>query len=178
MQPYRSPAGRVAVQKIAYFLTQAGVPTGLQHVTGSFGPFSPEFAAMRRKLINHGILVERRMGQLLPLEPGPTLANAQKVYATELARWGDSIEQVVDLFMRLRTGRQAEVAATVHFASKALRASTGAEPTELEVLKSVRQWKERRNPPLKDAELALAIRGLNALGWLSIPASDSLPVPP
>jgi O-acetyl-ADP-ribose deacetylase (regulator of RNase III) len=178
MQPYRSPAGRVAVQKIAYFLTQAGVPTGLQHVTGSFGPFSPEFAAMRQKLINHGILVERRMGQLLPLEPGPTLANAQKVYATELARWGDSIEQVVDLFMRLRTGRQAEVAATVHFASKALRASTGAEPTELEVLKSVRQWKERRNPPLKDAELALAIRGLNALGWLSIPASDSLPVPP
>src|SRR6266545_4811848 len=42
------------------------------------------------------------------------------------------------LFMRLRTGRQAEVAATVHFASEALRASIGLEPTELEVLKSVR----------------------------------------
>lgn len=177
-QPYRPPVGRVVVQKIAYFLTQATVPTGLEHVAGSFGPFSPEFALTRRKLINHGILVERRMGQLMAAEPGPALMRAQEVYADELRGWNDRIERVVDLFMRLRTGRQAELAATVHFTASALRAANGSEPTELEVLKSVRRWKERRDPPPTDAEVALAIRGLNALGWMAIPASEALPVPP
>jgi hypothetical protein len=177
-EPYAAPSGRVVVQKIAYFLTEAGVPTGLQHVAGSFGPFSPEFAEVRRRMINHGVIAERRSGQLIAAEPGPALANAQEVYATELAAWERPIERVVDLFARLRSARQAELAATVHFAAEALRSESGIEPTELEVLGFVRQWKERRNPPLTDTELALAIRGLNGLGWMSIPASDALPVPP
>jgi len=177
-QPYSLPAGRIVVQKIAYFLTRAGVPTGLDHVQGSFGPYSPEFSDMRRRMINHGVLIERRVGQFLPVEPGPTLAKAQQVYAAELAEWEDKIERVVDLFMRFRTGRQAEVAATVHFAADILKRSNGSMPSELDVLEFVRQWKRRRDPPLTDTELALAIRGLNAAGWMEIPASEALPIPP
>jgi O-acetyl-ADP-ribose deacetylase (regulator of RNase III) len=177
-QPYTPPVGRIVVQKIAYFLTQAGVPTGLKHVQGSFGPYSPEFADLRRRMINHGIIEEQRMGPLIAATPGRTLGDAQQVHADELGEWDDAIDRVVDLFTRLRTARQAEVAATVHFAANELRERNGLEPTELQVLEFVRQWKGRRQPPLTDTELALAIRGLNALGWVSIPASESLPVPP
>lgn len=177
-QPYSSRPGRVVVQKIAYFLTQAGVPTGLGYVAGSFGPFSPEFADLRRKMINHGLLIEGHDGQLLPVAPGPTLANAHEVHAAELREWEEAIERVVDLFARIRTARQAEVAATVHFAAVTLQPSMGKAPTEIDVLRYVRAWKNGRQPPLTDSELALAIRGLNALGWMAIPASASLPVPP
>ncbi|HET9757791.1 MAG TPA: macro domain-containing protein [Candidatus Limnocylindrales bacterium] len=177
-QPYAPTVGRVAVQKIAYFLTQAGVPTGLNHIQGSFGPYSPEFADLRRRMINHGVIEERRLGSMNAAAPGRTLADAQQVHASELVAWADAIDRVVDLFTRLRTARQAEVAATVHFAAKELRNRHGAEPSEYEVLEFVRQWKERRDPPLTDTELALGIRALNALGWMSIPSSESLPVPP
>lgn len=177
-QPYAPPAGRVVVQKVAYFITKAGIPTGLEHVQGSFGPFSPEFAEIRRKMIDHGVIVEHREGQLIAAGPGPTLADAQRVHASELAEWEEAIERVLDLFTRVRGARQAEVAATVHFAADALHVEHGREPTELEVLDYVRQWKERRDPPLRDTELAMAIRALNAMGWMNIPSSDALPVPP
>lgn len=177
-QRYRPPAGRIVVQKIAYFLTKATVPTGLDHVQGPFGPFAPEFAEMRRKLINHRVLVERRVGSMIAAEPGPELERAQEVHAAELDEWSDKIDRVTDLFMRLRTGRQAEVAATVHFAAELLRLEKGVEPTEIEVLEFARQWKARRDPPLTDIELAMAIRGLNGLGWMAITASEALPVPP
>jgi O-acetyl-ADP-ribose deacetylase (regulator of RNase III) len=177
-EPYSPKPGRIVLQKIAYFLTEAGVPTGLTYTQSSYGPFAPDFAEMRRKLLNHSVLVERPDGRFLPVEPGPTLRQAQDVHAEELAAWAPMIDRVVDLFMRLRTGRQAEVAATVHYAAEDIRRRTGTVPDEEEVLEFVRQWKKQRNPPLADSELALAIRGLNVLGWLDVRASSELPVPP
>ncbi len=177
-QPYRSAAGRIILQKIAYFLTEAGVPTGFHHIQGAFGPYSAEAAETRTKLINNGVLVERRLGQMLAAEPGPTLLDAQRLYSAELLDWNDEIERVFDLFMRLRTTRQAEIAATVHFAATVLREGGLDEPSELDVLKFVRQWKERRTPPLTDTELAVMIRGLNAQRWLRTKPSEGLPVPP
>jgi O-acetyl-ADP-ribose deacetylase (regulator of RNase III)/uncharacterized protein YwgA len=177
-QPYRSPAGRTMVQKVAYFLTEAGANTGYVHIQGQFGPYSAEAADASRKLMNNGVLVERREGAMLVAEPGPTLQDAKRLYSGDLAEWDDAMERVVDLFMRLRTSRQAEVAATVHFAARTLRDESGRQPSEIDVLRFVRQWKERRRPPLTDPEIASAIRGLNALGWMRVEASPSLPVPP
>lgn len=176
-QPYRSPTGRIVVQKIAYFATVAGIPTGLVYEEGSFGPYSPEAKAMAQKLINNGVLVERSVGQAIVAEPGPTIADAKQQYASELAGWADQVDRVMDLFMRLRSSRQAEVAATVHFAADVLHKASQAAPTELEVLDYARRWKERRQPPLTDMELGLAIRSLVALGWLDVVHSEDLPLP-
>jgi O-acetyl-ADP-ribose deacetylase (regulator of RNase III) len=178
-RPYAATPGRTIVQKIAYFLTKAGVPTDLDYEANSYGPYSRQFAELRRKMINHGVLVERNVdNKLFPVSPGPALANAQEVHARELAEWDEAIDRVVDLFTRIRTIRTAEVASTVHFAADTLRRERGSEPSEIEVLKFVKTWKERRDPPFRDTELALAIRSLNVLGWLSLPESEKLPVPP
>lgn len=40
-----------------------------------------------------------------------------------------------------------------------------------------RDWKQRRTPPFGDDEIALAIRNLSWLGWITVGASASLPVP-
>jgi len=38
---YHWPVGRVGFQKVAYFATEAGIPTGLSYRRGSYGPYAP-----------------------------------------------------------------------------------------------------------------------------------------
>jgi hypothetical protein len=45
---------------------------------------------------------------------------------------------------------------------------------ELDVFDSVKQWKQRRRPPLDDRNVATAIRNLNLIGWLDLAGSRKL----
>ena len=181
-QPYHAPVGRVVFQKIAYFATEAGIPTGFPYDQNSFGPYSRDAEEAKRKLINNGVLMEEevRWGPSARItfvaKPGPTYATATERYREALRDHEDRIEDVVDLFMRIRSTRQAEAAATVHFAAKTLGRDLERPPTELEVLDYMGTWKARRQPPLVEEELAGAIRALNVLGWLKLPGSEELPV--
>lgn len=71
-EPHHWPIGRTTFQKIAYFLTEAGMATGLHYERASYGPFSPEIKPLIGALMNHNIVVERRRGQMLEISPGPT----------------------------------------------------------------------------------------------------------
>lgn len=170
------PVGRIGFQKLAYFATEAGIPTGLQFVQSSYGPFAPDVKRMQSRLQNNGVLVEQENGSMLMSVPGPTLEAARQAYSGWLTQWDIQMDRVADLLLRM-DGRQAEVAATIHFASKKLAAQSGHRPSELDVLTFVRQWKQRRNPPIKEHEYGSAIRYLNALGWLDIEHSPDLPMP-
>lgn len=175
-QPYRAQIGRVMLQKIAYFATVVGIPTGLEFGRGSFGPFARNLKPVLTSLVNNGILVERREGPSFIVAPGPAYAEAAKIWREDLSGWEDAIERVVDLFMRLRGTRQAEIAATVHFAAIELERETGASTSELQVFEAVKEWKARREQPPRDEEVAETIRHLNVLGWLRVTLSDELPV--
>ena len=52
-----------------------------------------------------------------------------------------------------------------------------AQPSEVEVLQAVMQWKQKRRPPLDDATVASTIRNLGMLRWLDVKASPDLPLP-
>jgi uncharacterized protein YwgA/O-acetyl-ADP-ribose deacetylase (regulator of RNase III) len=173
---YHWPVGRTSFQKIVYFATEAGLPTHIQHERGSYGPFSSAVKTLITKLVNHQLLVERKLGRMFALQPGPTYEDAAKAFQRELAQWEPIIERVADLFLRMRT-QQAEVAASVFFAARALAADAGSPPNERQVLEAVQQWKLRRRPPLDDHEVATAIRNLNLLRWLNLPVSQDLPLP-
>jgi len=77
--------------------------------------------------------------------------------------------------MRMNT-RQAEVAATVHFAAREWKERNEKPPTEKEVLASVMEWKQKRRPPLEEKEVALTVRNLNMLSWIGAQASADLPI--
>jgi hypothetical protein len=173
---HREPrGGRTAFQKIAYFATEAGIPTGLEYERGSYGPWSAETKAVVRRLANNALIREDRIGRLLAVKVGPTFDDAARVFEPELTSWGDQIERIADLSARMNAKR-AEVAATVHFAAKELAVRLDRNPTEAEVLQEVLGWKIRRRPPLEESEIAEAIRKLAMLGWLSVSASRELPV--
>jgi O-acetyl-ADP-ribose deacetylase (regulator of RNase III)/uncharacterized protein YwgA len=174
-EQYHWPLGRIAVQKIAYFLTEAGVPTGLQFRRGSYGPFSPNLKRALANLQNHQLVTERQVGKTVQVCPGPTYRDARAMYMTELKGWSEQIERVADLFLRLSSTNDMEVAATIHFATKELAALN--EPVaEIQVLDEVLDWKKRRRPPLRREVVAESIRSLNMLGWISASASDELPL--
>ena len=172
-EPYHWPVGRTTFQKIAYFATEAGIPTELQYSKGSYGPFAGELKSVTTKLVNNGLIREERLGNMLAVKLGPTYQDAVHTFETELASWEPTIERITDLFLRMRT-QQAEVAATVHFAACELAQQAGDKPSEFEVLDAVRQWKQRRRPPLLDADVAQAIRGLNLLEWIEAKPSKGL----
>lgn len=174
-EPYHPPVGRVTFQKIAYFATEAGIPTGLRYRRGSFGPYADDLKRHVTALVNNGLIREERLGRMFAVRVGEAYDDARRAYAEELDKWCATVEEVADLFMRMNT-QQAEVAATVHFVANELRGSDGAEPDEAEVLRTVMDWKQRRCPPLDEKEVALTIRNLNMLRWIGARVSPSLPV--
>jgi O-acetyl-ADP-ribose deacetylase (regulator of RNase III) len=175
-EPHHWPVGRTTFQKIAYFATELGLPSGLTYSAGSYGPFSPDVKGLLTALVNNGILDEEPLGRMLSLRPGPTFKDASERFADDLNRWEHLTARVTDLFLRIRT-HEAEVAATVYFAARSLKAKTSTEPSEIEVLEEVKRWKQRRHPPLNEQEVASTIRGLAALHWLEVKPSKDLPVP-
>jgi hypothetical protein len=78
--------------------------------------------------------------------------------------------------MRVGTNR-AELVATIRFAYTELKRELETQPSELDVLQRVMQWKRRRRPPLSESEVASHIRNLAALGWIDVRASSKLPLP-
>lgn len=177
-EPYRWPVGRTMFQKIAYFATEEGLPTNLEYSKSSFGPFASGLKRLQAKLMNNGLLNERKShGSMYVVKVGPAYAEGVAAYRDELGDWGVIIDRVADLFLRFNT-TQAEIAATVHFAAtRMVKVPKGERPTETQVFKAVKAWKIRRDPPLKDEDIARMIRNLNVLGWVGLEPSGELPLP-
>ncbi len=175
LEAYHPPVGRVTFQKIAYFATESGIPTGLRYRRGSFGPYADELKRHVTALVHNGLIREERLGRMFAVRVGQTFDDARRAYADQLGQWQDVLDKIADLFVRVNT-QQAEVAATVHFAGKELRSRGITDLDESAILRAVMDWKQRRRPPLEEKEVALTIRNLNMLNWLGARVSPSLPL--
>jgi O-acetyl-ADP-ribose deacetylase (regulator of RNase III) len=60
-EPFHRPVGRVMFQKIAYFATEAGIPTRLVYEKGNYGPYSSELKATVTRLVNNSLIHEERV---------------------------------------------------------------------------------------------------------------------
>ncbi|HEV7492855.1 type II toxin-antitoxin system antitoxin DNA ADP-ribosyl glycohydrolase DarG [Baekduia sp.] len=175
--PYQPPVGRIYFQKLAYFGTEAGIPTGLTFERRSFGPYAHALKPLTSKLLNNGLVDEGRQGQLIAVEVGPTFQKARALYEDALTEWNPAIVRLVDLMARM-TSRQAEIAATVHYTAKQLWKANSEQPvSEADVLAAVIEWKANRKPPFESDEIASTIRNLAVLQWLRVVPSPDLPVP-
>lgn len=174
-EPYHWPTGRTIFQKVAYIATREGLPTGFVYDKSSYGPFSKDLKTAETKLVNSNLIQEERKGQWFIVKVGPNFGRVRKDFTSYLDKWRAIIDRTADLFLRMNTD-QAEVVATVIFAADALKKARNSVPSEIEVLNSVLQWKQRRRPPLKALEVATAIRSLGMLRWLDVKPDVNLPV--
>ncbi len=173
-EPFHRPVGRTIFQKLTYFATESGISTGLKYQRGSFGPHAHALKQWITALVNNGLIREEQRGRMFAIHVGETFKDARRAYVGDIEQWNDIIDKIADLFMRMNT-RQAEIAATVHFAAGELK-ETGTTPTEKEVLEAVMKWKQRRRPPLDEKEVAITLRNLNMLSWIGATASNDLPI--
>jgi O-acetyl-ADP-ribose deacetylase (regulator of RNase III) len=176
-EPFHRPIGRTAFQKIAYFLSEAGVPTGLVYERGSYGPYSSQLKSILSRLINNGLVIEiDRQRKMFEVQPGPTYRDARERFKDQLREWVPMIEKVADLLLRFPTTSDLEIGATALFSAKKLLRETGFKPTERQVFDAVMVWKAKRRPPVDLHHVALTVRELAVLGWIDVRPSADLPV--
>lgn len=166
-QRYHWPVGRIMLQKIVYFADAAGLPTNLQFVRSSFGPFAPDLKHAVGRMQDNGLIIERQRGRMFEVLSGPAFDDAHASYLQQLNQWSDLIDRIVDLAARF-DNKGAEVAATVHFTADELRERLGRTPTIGEVIESVEEWKSRRQPRIDRDDILGAIVNLGTQGWLSV----------
>lgn len=170
--PYHWPVGRTIFQKIAYIATREGIPTGLEYKRSSFGPYAMDLKSIQSRLMNSNLLKEERSGKMFMIKTGMNYNKTRNNYKKYLEEWDDIIEKTTDLFSRMNTN-QAEIVATVIFAAGELEHSKKS-ISESDVLNAVMDWKQKRRPPLNDKEVALTIRNLGMLHWLSVKPDTQL----
>ena len=161
-------------QKIAYFAAVSGLPLNLDYRRGSYGPFSGELKAMTTRLVNHGLIEERRQGNMFEVKVGPAFMDAANFWRNELPEWRHITRRVADLFMRVDT-REAEIMATVHMAASDVLRREQRRPEFQEVVQEVMQWKQKRRPPLDENAVRKSTAALAMLGWIDVEASGELP---
>ena len=164
---YHWPVGRIMLQKIVYFATVAGLPTGLEFQRASYGPFAPDLKAAVGRMQNNGILTEQPRGNMIEIRTGPALDDARVSYQDQLDKWGDLIDRLVDLAARFDT-KTAEMAASVHYAAQDLHQQLDRRPTVAEVVDYVDDWKRRRTPGLERNDILRAVVNLGTRGWLQV----------
>lgn len=174
-EPFHWPVGRTTFQKIAYFASECGIPTGLKYQRGSYGPYAPALKEHITALVNNGLIREEQLGRMFAIRDGQTFPDARKAYEPQIRVWEPIIDKIADLFMRMHT-QQAEVAATVHFAAQEAKAHPEEKPAEKEILDTVMKWKQKRRPPLDEKEVAMTVRNLNMLSWIGARVSNDLPI--
>ncbi len=172
-QKYHMPVGRTIFQKIAYVATALGLPTELNYVRASFGPYCRELDSVKRRLANAGLIQEQKLGRMYRVRPGLDYSLARDKYSEDIKKWGGLIDKTADLFLRLDT-HKAEVVATVLFIEKELNKE--GEIAEQDVLNEVMRWKQKRKPPLNENDVAETIRNLGVLRWFNLRASRGLPI--
>ncbi|MCY4620319.1 MAG: macro domain-containing protein [bacterium] len=172
---YHYPIGRTSFEKVCYFATRVGIPTGLQFEQRPYGPYSPDSKRLKARLINNGIIHESRQGKMFVMRPGPTLTDATYAFQSEIETWEPLIERVVDLFLRLPGTRAAELVATVDYMAELLAHQhhhRGGVTTEEEVVEHVRQWKKDRTPAIYEHQIRKGLRTLDYLGWVDVQISE------
>jgi len=170
--PHHWPIGKTSFHKLAYFLTAAGVPTGLEFERGTYGPYAAGLTRVISTLVNNDLLRESRLGsRMIELKLGNTFDDARVAYEHELIEWQQEIHRAADLLARMKT-HDAEIAATVHLVASEIAAATGETATDETILAEVMEWKHRKRPPLREDEVLNAIHSLAMLGWLQVAHSE------
>jgi uncharacterized protein YwgA len=171
-QPHHWPVGRIMFQKLVYFATQAGVPTGLEYEAASYGPYAASLNRMIARLQNNGLAVEQQRGNMFEVRVGPTYRDAVTQFRERMEVWRPAVERTVDLMSRMNP-LTAEIAASVHFAAMSLERRQERRPTTLEVVEAVENWKIRRKPPLTRESILHALIVLALRGWVNVQLDEA-----
>ena len=157
---------RIEVQKLAYFLQEAGEDLKLSFVKHQYGPYSEALRHALNRMEGHFI---RGLGdgvveaEIEPVEDA--LAEAEEfVKASGHAMLEKHVERVAQLIEGFQSPYGMELLATVHWVASR---EAGVRTFE-QVLVAVKSWNERKASIMQDAHLHAAWDRLVAQRWLPL----------
>ena len=155
---------RIEVQKLAYFLQEAGEELKLSFVKHRYGPYSEELRHALNSMEGHFI---RGLGdgvveaEIEPVEDA--LAEAEEfVKANGHAALEKHVERVAQLIEGFQSPYGMELLATVHWVATR---EAGVHTFD-QVLGAVKSWNERKANIMQDAHLRAAWTRLSEQRWL------------
>lgn len=151
------------VQKLAYFLQEAGEILNLPFEKHAYGPYSDTLRHVLNRMEGHFI---RGLGDGVvdaEIEPVPdAMAEAGEFIAAhgheEMAQ---RVERVGELIEGFQSPYGMELLATVHWVARHEGATT-----QQEVLAAVRAWNDRKKTLMAPEHIAAAWQRLEQAGWL------------
>jgi len=152
------------IQKLAYFLQEAGEPLRLNYEAGIYGPFAANLNKVLERIEGHFI---RGYGDSqkpdAEIELSDEAINAAGEFLTDYPQSRSRLEQVARLIEGFETPYGMELLSSVHWVGA--HASPNAATAD-EAVRAVHQWNDRKRRMLARDDLQLAWDRLEEAGWL------------
>jgi O-acetyl-ADP-ribose deacetylase (regulator of RNase III) len=164
-------ASLLEIQKLMYFIQEAGQPLRLNYVKARYGPYAENLNHVLQALEGHYIRgYGDRTQQVLNLAPITLMADAED----EATRWlgghpdetADRIDKVMQLAAGFASAYGLELLATVHWVAT-------REPSTLKaddvtgITQSIEAWSDRKGRLFTEAHVGKAADHLRRLNWMS-----------
>jgi len=153
----------IEVQKLMYFMQEAGQPLRLNYVKHHYGPYARNLSYVLNTIEGHFVAGYRDGGDQpekeLSIVPG---AMAEAEAALENApQTHENFNRVADLVDGFETPYGLELLATVHWVATREGANTPAK-----ALMCIHNWNERKRA-FTERQVGIAFRTLQSKGWLA-----------
>ena len=153
----------IEVQKLMYFMQEAGQPLRLNYVKHHYGPYAKNLAHVLHRIEGYFVAGYQDGGDQpdkeLTIVPG-AIEEAEKALAHE-PHTHDNFNRVADLVDGFETPYGLELLATVHWVAT----REGATSYEA-VVERVRNWNERKRA-FTPRQVGIAFDTLKSKGWLA-----------
>lgn len=167
MEHYLQPAYRLTlleVQKLAYFLQEAGEPLNLKYEAGPYGPFSANLNKVLQRIEGH---FTRGYGD----SPNPDhdielLPGAVEQATAFLPAYSEStnrIRRVCELIEGFETPYGMELLSSIHWVAR--HADSQVQDADAAIA-AVHAWNERKRNMFKPAHIRIAWDRLREVGWI------------
>lgn len=153
----------IEVQKLMYFMQEAGQPLRLNYIKHHYGPYATNLSHVLNKIEGHFVAGYQDGGdqpdKKLTIVPG-AIPEAEAALEHEEATHAH-FKKVADLVNGFETPYGLELLATVHWVATREDADTSEK-----VLAGVRGWNERKKV-FTERQIAIAFETLKSKGWLT-----------
>lgn len=170
---YSPKVGRIKFQKIAYILTELGIPTGLEFKQGTYGPFSEDLIHIINSFSNSNLIIEEKIESMLNLIIKDEYVTFREKHLLYLKKYEKQIMKTTALFERIKTTEKAEEVTSIIFMIRKLKEEQ-EKISDFDVLTGLLEWKKRWDNQDKKNSLINSIKNLAILRWIDISFSEEL----
>jgi O-acetyl-ADP-ribose deacetylase (regulator of RNase III) len=153
------------IQKLAYFLQEAGEPLRLKHQEGIYGPYADNLNKVLEQIEGHftrGYSGERNPGVKIELLPGAI--EEATGFLKDRGESLERLERVGDLIAGFETPYGMELLASVHWV--VWHRDPAARDVE-DAIGQIHAWNPRKRNLMKTDHIGVAWQQLHELGWLN-----------